>query len=164
MHIWGNVIIWLYFPKCWLYIYGNFSCNGNPKFKKALAHILRQVLGKEGLSLWILAFNLSLGQEVDMLMDHVSLELGDSCHITWERNTWKEEGGEIAAAMGGWGWDEGSSSPSCVSHQWPLSQQWQIIAIHCNYMNCNTDDFALQGAKRRILKAEIFPVCFVFSG
>lgn len=46
-------------------------------------------------------------------MDHVSLELGflvgweaqDSYHTTWERNTWEEEGGEMAAAMGGWGWE-----------------------------------------------------------
>lgn len=56
-----------------------------------------------------------------MLRDCASLKLGflvgweaqDSYHKTWEWNTWKEEGRE----MGGWGWDEGSPSSSCVSHQ-----------------------------------------------
>lgn len=90
-------------------------------------------------------------------MDHISLKLGfvagwetqDSYHKTWEGNVWKEEGGETAAAMGEWGGDEGSSSSSCVSHQGPLSQQWQ--------MNCNAT-----GSKERVFESRNLPSLVIF--
>lgn len=94
----------------------------------------------------------------------------------------------MTAATGGWGWGEGSPSSSCVSHQWLLSQRSLApragspyqIAMSCNELMCYwmytlvlrsqshmgtyhaTHHWALWGAKRGLLKAEVFPVWIFF--